>query len=94
MEEDKKTLFDQAEIARYTPEERREYEASIKNYWDYYSTMKTAVEKSRAEGREEGRAEGREEERRENARRMKKDNMPTELIAKYTGLSVEDIERL
>ncbi|MBQ8464202.1 MAG: PD-(D/E)XK nuclease family transposase [Prevotella sp.] len=87
-------LFDQAEIARYTPEERREYEASIKNYWDYYSTMKTAVEKSRAEGREEGRAEGREEERRENARRMKKDNMPTELIAKYTGLSVEDIERL
>ena len=90
MEEDKKTLFDQAEIARYTPEERREYEASIKNYWDYYSTMKTAVEKSRAEGREEGR----EEALRENARRMKQDNMPAELIAKYTGLSIEDIERL
>ena len=26
-----KKLFDQAEIAQYSPEERREYEASIKN---------------------------------------------------------------
>jgi predicted transposase/invertase (TIGR01784 family) len=85
-----KKLFDQAEIAQYSPEERREYEASIKNYWDYYSTMKTAVKK----GREEGRAEGRAEERRENAHKMKEDNMPTALIAKYTGLTEEEIEKL
>jgi hypothetical protein len=52
-----KKLFDQAEIAQYSPEERREYEASIKNYWDYYSTMKTAVKKGREEGRAEGRAD-------------------------------------
>ena len=85
-----KKLFDQAEIAQYSPEERREYEASIKNYWDYYSTMKTAVKK----GREEGRAEGRAEERRENAHKMKEDSMPTALIAKYTGLTEEEIEKL
>ena len=32
-----KKLFEQAEIAMYTPEERREYEASVKDYWDYFS---------------------------------------------------------
>ena len=47
-----------------------------------------------AEGRAEGREEGRTEERIENARKMKADNMPVELIAKYTGLSKEDIESL
>ena len=47
-----------------------------------------------AEGRAEGRAEGVEEAKRENARRMKADGMPIELIAKYTGLSVETIENL
>ena len=75
-----KKLFEQAEIAGYTPVERREYEASVKDYWDYYSTMKTATKKGHAEGlaegmekgmeeglvkgRAEGRAEGREEERK------------------------------
>jgi predicted transposase/invertase (TIGR01784 family) len=47
-----------------------------------------------AEGRAEGRAEGVEEAKRENARRMKADGMPAELIAKYTGLSVETINSL
>jgi predicted transposase/invertase (TIGR01784 family) len=54
-------VFEQAEIARYSREERREYEASIKNYWDYYSTMKTATDKAIAKGRAEGLAEGRAE---------------------------------
>jgi len=88
-------VFEQAEIARYSREERREYEASIKNYWDYYSTMKTATDKAiakgRAEGRAEGLAEGEAKTRRENALKMKADNIPVELIAKYTGLTVEEI---
>ena len=95
-------VFEQAEIARYSREERREYEASIKNYWDYYSTMKTATDKAIAKGRAEGLAEGRaegetigvEKNRRENALKMKADNMPVELIAKYTGLTVEEIAAL
>ena len=29
-----------------------------------------------------------------NARKMKEDNMPTELIMKYTGLSREEIDNL
>ena len=95
-------VFEQAEIARYSREERREYEASIKNYWDYYSTMKTATDKAIAKGRAEGLAEGRaegetigiEKNRRENALKMKADKMPVELIAKYTGLTVEEIAAL
>jgi predicted transposase/invertase (TIGR01784 family) len=81
-----KRLFDQAEIAQFTPEERREYAESVKDYWDYYSTMKTAHKK--------GKAEGRAEEKKENARRMKADGMSAELIAKYTGLTTEEIETL
>ena len=85
-----KKLFDQAEIAQYSPEERREYEASIKNYWDYYSTMKTAVKK----GREEGRAEGREEERMKNARSLKANGVPLDVIARSLNLTVEEISQL
>ena len=68
------------------------------------------LEEGRAEGREEGRAEGREEGRAEGmaegrqegrveekfviARGMKADGLPVETIAKYTGLSAEEIENL
>ena len=56
----------------------------------------------RAEGREEGRKEGREEGRKEGqqseklraARKMKNDGMSVDLIAKYTGLTIEQIENL
>ena len=62
-------LFEQAEIAKYTPVERQDYEESLKNFRDWYSCLITAVRKGRAEGRaegrEEGRAEGREEGRAE-----------------------------
>ena len=87
-------LFEQAEIARYSETERRQYYESQKEYWDYYSTMKTALKKGRAEGLAEGRAEGIIEANRENARRMKADGMPTALIAKYTNLTVEEIDGL
>ena len=40
------------------------------------------------------RAEGSAEALKENARRMKADNMPVELIAKYTGLTVETVNTL
>ena len=93
-----KRLFDQAEIAQFTPEERLEYAESVKDYWDYYSTMQTAHKKGKAEGRAEGlvegEAKGRAEEKKENARKMKADGMASDLIAKYTGLTVEEVEQL
>ena len=87
-------LFEQAEIAKYSEAERRQYEESKKDYWDYYSTMKTAREKGIEEGMEKGMEMGMEKARRENARKMKSDGMPTALIEKYTGLSADDINSL
>ena len=95
-------LFEQAEIARFTPQDAREYEESVKIYRDLTNVVNTAErkgrEEGRAEGREEGRAEGREEGREEErintARRMKTDGMSSELIAKYTGLTIEVVETL
>ena len=81
-----KKLFEQAEIAKYNQEERREYEASVKNFWDYYSTIKSAMNK--------GRAEGRAEEKFSNARRMKAKGFSLDDIADITGLTIEDITQL
>ena len=52
--------------------------------------MKTTLNKGRAEGREEGRAE----EKAIIAAQMKADNLSTEVIAKYTGLSPKEISKL
>ena len=81
-----KRLFDQAEIAQFSPAELREYAESVKDYWDYYSTMKTAHKK----GKEEGRAE----ERIANARNLKANGVPAELIAKSLNISIEEIDKL
>ena len=46
------------------------------------------------EGRAEGRAEGRHEERESNARNLKQLGVSPEIIAKATGLSLEEIAGL
>ncbi|MBR1505743.1 MAG: hypothetical protein IJ614_06515, partial [Prevotella sp.] len=97
-----KRLFDQAEIASFTPKERREYQESVKDYWDYYSTMTTAHQKGREEGREEGRAEGREEGREEgraeerlaNARSLLDNGVPVDVIVKSLCLTPDEVEML
>lgn len=87
-------LFDQAEIARFTPQERQEYQESIKDYWDYYSTMTTSYNKGKAEGRAEGRAEGKYEANRDNARKMKELGVSPAIISQVTGLTAEEIEEV
>ena len=56
--------------------------------------LKEGWEEGLKEGREEGRAEGRAEEKLAIARGMKADGLPAETIAKYTGLSEEEIATL
>ena len=75
-------LFEQAEIARFTPDESRIYEESLKHYRDLRNVINSAERRGREEGREEGRKEGRKEglvegeaigiakERESNRRRM------------------------
>jgi predicted transposase/invertase (TIGR01784 family) len=89
-----KKLFEQAEIAQYTPEERRGYEDSLKAYRDINNAIQSAKKESWSEGRAEGRAEGRSERDLEIARQMKADGLPTETIAKYTQLTPEEIATL
>ena len=60
-----KKLFEVAEIAAFSKNERYDYEENLKNYLDWFNVMRTAKNEGRAEGREEGRAEGREEGRAE-----------------------------
>jgi len=85
-----KKLFEQAEIAQYSESERRQYEESKKVFWDNYSVIKTAERKGEMKGREEGRKEG----QREIALKMKADGLPNEVVAKYTGLSVDEISEV
>ena len=68
-----------------------DYMVSVHAAKDSWDTMR---DEARAEGLAEGRAEGETRKAVESARRMKADGMPAELIAKYTGLSVETINSL
>ena len=91
-------LFEQAEIARFTPQDAREYEESVKIYRDLTNVVNTAERKGReagrAEGRAEGMAEGAQKEKLDNARKMKQLGAAIDFIAQVTGLSPEQIEQL
>lgn len=75
-------LFEQAEIAKYSDAERRQYEESKKDYWDYFSTMKTAKRKAK------------EEEKVETVFRLKEMGLTPEQIAQGAGLSIEEVKKL
>ena len=90
-------LFEQAEVARFTTQERNEYVASKKEYWDFYSSMKTSYDKGRAEGLAEGLAEGkikRAKERLANAKALLSNGVPLELIVKSLHLTDEETTSL
>ena len=89
-----KRLFETAEIARFSESEMRDYEESLKNLRDLGNVLNTAKEEGRKEGRKEGIEEGEKRKSMEMALRMRDDGMPLEVIAKYTGLSVEEIQNL
>lgn len=75
-------LFEAAEIAQFTPEEKEAYEESLK----YYRDLKNVVDTSKEEGILEGKIEV--------AIELKKNNVPVEIIMKSTGLSKEQIDQL
>jgi len=74
--------FKVAEIANYTPDQRREYESSLKSYRDNINVIETA------------REEGREERTVEIARNLLFAGTNIETIATVTGLTKQDIEKL
>jgi predicted transposase/invertase (TIGR01784 family) len=79
-------LFEAAEIAKFTPDEMNKYEESLKYYRDLKNVLDTSFD--------EGKAEGKAELKIEIARQMKSEGEPVEKIVRFTGLPVEEIERL
>ena len=75
-------LFDQAEIAKYSDAERRQYEASQKEYWDYTSTLETAERK------------GVLKEKTETVQRMKSKGFSVEDISEIAGLTIDEVKKL
>lgn len=95
-------LFEAAEIAKFTPQKRMEYEESLKVYRDLTNVIDTAKWKGREEGRKEGREEGRKEGREEGIKKGKLEDaenllrlgVSPEIISKATGLSLKAINDL
>ena len=103
-------LFEEAEIAKFTPQEQREYEASKMAYRDIKNSIDTAkregkeeglaegMEKGLAEGMEKGLAEGMEKgmnkRNLEIARKMLANGMDAATVMEITGLSESQLQQL
>ena len=75
-------LFEEAEIAKFTPTELKEYEDSLKAYRDVKNSIDTALEK------------GREEKAIQIDKKMLAAGMDIDTIIKMTELSKDEIEKL
>ena len=95
-------LFEEAEIAKFTPQEMREYETSKMAYRDIKNSVDTAKREGKQEGlaegieigMEKGRAEGKHEANTETAQRLLSMGLSAEQVAKATQLSLEIIKNL
>ena len=91
-------LFEEAEIAKFTPTELKEYEDSLKAYRDVKNSIDTALEKGReegmAEGMAKGMAEGMEKEKQSTARRLLSMGLSEEQVSTATELPLEVIQKL
>jgi predicted transposase/invertase (TIGR01784 family) len=87
-------LFEVAEIAKFTPEEARSYEDSLKTYRDLKNSIDTAREEGKIEGKIEGEIKGKIEAMTLVAKLMKTAGEPVEKIIAFTGLTHDEIENL
>ena len=106
VEVDKELLMDDnvakavslVEESAYNDAELRAIVRAIDRYWDSVSRERTALSEKyllgEAKGRAEGLAEGMKEGIIKTAKNMKAEGLPTSLIAKMTGVSEEEIDKL
>ena len=100
--EDQEAVYEEIErlrkLAHRSQEDRDRYEANRKIYRDNLATEQWALEMGEKKGiqigREEGIQIGREEGMLDAARGMKAAGIAPELIARITGLSMEEIQKL
>ena len=87
-------LFEEAEIAKFTSKELKEYEDSLKAYRDVKNSIDTALEKGREEGMAKCMAEGMEKEKISTARRLLSMGLSEEQVSIATELPLEEIQKL
>jgi predicted transposase/invertase (TIGR01784 family) len=98
-------LFNIAEYSTLTKEEKMKYDSYLKYKWDNENVrayaikereqaIKEAVKKGVEQGIKEAVAETRAKTVEDIAIEMKKENVSTALIAKFTKLTIEEIEKL
>jgi predicted transposase/invertase (TIGR01784 family) len=75
-------LFENAEIAKFTPEERTKYEDSLKYYRDIKNSLDTA------------KAEGKLEEKIDIAKNLISKGFQDDVISEITGLTLSQIQEL
>ena len=89
-------LFDEAEIAKFTPQEMREYETSKMAYRDIKNSVDTAKREGIAEGMELGMAKGMEKGMNQKALEIAKNmlamGLSAEQVAKATQLPLDIIK--
>ena len=83
-------LFEEAEIAKFTPQEMREYETSKMAYRD----IKNSVDTAKREGLAEGIEIGMNQKAQDIAKNMLAMGLSAEQVSKATQLSLEIIKNL
>ena len=81
-------LFDSAEIANFTPEEKAKYEQNMTTERDIRNQISYARDLGRAEGREEGARE----QSLVIARKLLQAGVPADVVVRATGLSAEEVQ--
>ncbi len=89
-----KRLLDVADVNSLTKEERIQYESNLKHYRDYVNTIDCAKNEGMEKGIAEGMEKGMAEEKLVVAKSLKTESISLDVIAKCTGLSIPEIERL
>ena len=101
-EEQNRALFERmkeiASLSNLSADQMIAYHRSMMEDIAYYDTINTTFKKGEAKGRKEGREEGIAKGRAENAiemaRKLKEEGFDSAIIAKCSGLSLEEIEAL
>lgn len=95
-------LFEQAEIAKFDNQERKQYEDSVNAYRDIVNAIRTAEKKKFAEGMAKGKAEGIAEGMAKGGKTAKVKiaanllslGVPMKTIIQASGLSEEEIKNM
>ncbi len=87
-------LYYEAKLAAWKPDLRTKYERLMANELDREISMEYERQLAREAGLAEGLAEGKAEASRDNAKALKALGVDVQIIAKGTGLTVEEVNSL